>query len=337
MAETVVLPLLEEHGSCPVCGERALRPLHVYEAGLHAEWFALRVALMGCSTCGIGFAHPLPDEEALDAYYHAQAEGWDGRVADDVAQAVLERKLVDKRARHRADLAHIEPYLRVIPGGERAALDFGCGVGACLDVLQQAGWQTFGIEPGETARRFVAQRHTVLDSVPAERTFELAVLHHVLEHLRDPLAVVSRIARVVKPGGYLLVAVPDAGGLGRHRRFTHVFKFPHTFMFTRSSLEALLGIAGFEIADSSQDGEGWPKTKEYELKCLARRVDGQVPPPPDPLAPLVEALRSYGEYELAERRRLKEEAVAARGKLRTRLRRALSKARGGGERRAPKF
>jgi 2-polyprenyl-3-methyl-5-hydroxy-6-metoxy-1,4-benzoquinol methylase len=333
VTQSVVLPLLEQPGPCPVCGGADLRPLHVYEAGSKAEWYAVRVALVGCAGCGVGFSHPLPSEAQLDAYYRSEAEGWDGRVAADVAEDVLARKFEDKRARHRAELAHLARLLGPAPPPGRSALDYGCGVGAFLDVLAEEGWRTAGVEPGETARAIAGERHAVLDELPAAPAFSFAVAYHVLEHLRRPLDEVSRIAAALEPSGHLLVAVPDAGGLGSHHRFTHVFKFPHMFMFTRASLAALLALAGFEVVATSQDGEEWPETKPYELKCLARRAAAPVPLPPDPLAPLLDALRAYGDFELAERRRLREQA--ARGRVRRRLRRALGRA--GPPARPPKF
>src|SRR5258708_2463397 len=103
--------------------------------------------------------------------------------------------------------------------GERI-VDFGSGLGQLsLDMALASGAQLVGIERSEEqlAR---AVRHRLLDlrqgdvTDPPLRerewgTFDLAHARFVLEHVRDPLAVVRQMVRAVRPGGRLVLQDDD--------------------------------------------------------------------------------------------------------------------------------
>jgi 2-polyprenyl-3-methyl-5-hydroxy-6-metoxy-1,4-benzoquinol methylase len=300
---TIVFPLLEELPRCPLCSRAEVRALDVYGIGKPIAVDAVRLALVGCEACGIVFSHPLPTEEALAQYYDTENESWDRRVRerlerkasresprDEGRPASAKEPKLTKRARHRKELAAISASLPV--GGTRRALDFGCGIGVFLDVLKESGWQTYGLEPGPTARAYVAERHQVVDEIAPGLDVDLAVVYHVLEHVRDPLATVRRVGAAVRPGsGCIFVAVPDLGRLPEHRDRTYVASKLHIFSFTRSSLRSLLGLAGFEVL-------GFPEpsgAKPTRLLCLARRTGTVSEPDGRPLSEALAALRGYGE------------------------------------------
>jgi 2-polyprenyl-3-methyl-5-hydroxy-6-metoxy-1,4-benzoquinol methylase len=312
---TIFFPLLEELPGCPVCSRPELRALDVYGIGKPIAVDALRLALVGCEACGIVFSHPLPTEEALARYYASENESWDRRVSERLERKARHRSHRDegrsptsrpdagkkpkltKRARHREELAAISALLP--RGGDRRALDYGCGIGVFLDVLAESGWQTYGLEPGPTARAYSAERHQLVDAIAPGLDVDLAIVYHVLEHLRDPLAVLRSIGAAVRPGsGCIFVAVPDLGRLPEHRDRPYVASKLHLFSFTRSSLRSLLGLAGFEVV-------GFPEprgAKTTRLLCLARRVDAAPPPGDRPLAEALAALRGYGELCASELR-----------------------------------
>ena len=99
-------------------------------------------------------------------------------------------------------------------------IDFGCGLGQLtLDMARAAGTRLVGIERSEEqlAR---AERHALLDlrlgdvSDPPLRdhewgSFDLAHARFVLEHVREPLAVVRHMVRAVRPGGRIVLQDDD--------------------------------------------------------------------------------------------------------------------------------
>src|ERR1019366_7639872 len=79
--------------------------------------------------------------------------------------------------------------------------------------------------------------------------YDAVILWHVAEHLHEPGATVRAIARLLRPGGVLLIAVPNFGSpeavLGRAGWF-HLDVPRHLVHFTPSTLTAILEAAGFQ-------------------------------------------------------------------------------------------
>jgi len=101
--------------------------------------------------------------------------------------------------------------------GLREVLDIGGGEGAFLDQAKQAGLQTAGVELNRKAAEVSSTKgHQMfqmrMEEIPLEELeggTELATLFQVVEHVPDPVGFVRAASRLVKPGGYLVVAVPS--------------------------------------------------------------------------------------------------------------------------------
>lgn len=281
----MAFPLLELPTECPVCAAPALRPLHVYLSRPRVtEAWAL--ALIGCERCGVAFAHPLPTEAELDAYYTNEG-GWDARHSADMSRA--DRSNRAKRRRCEQLLAAFAPSMD-LPSRPRV-FDFGCGTGAWLDFLLDEGWETCGLEPGAKAAATASRRHRIVGDIPDEQ-FDLVVVHHVLEHLRDPAGTMRALAAV---GRYVVVAVPDFGRLPDHGDFHYVSSRVHVFSYTEAALRSLLGLVQFETVASD-------RTHPRRLAVLGRRIDAPVPLPPNPLSEAIESLRRFEPHEVDSRR-----------------------------------
>lgn len=148
----------------------------------------------------------------------------------------------------RAELA----FMETLPGGR--VLDVGCGVGVLLSALSDK-WEKHGVEvsafAAEHARKHAAVHLGQVESAGyPEHHFDLVVLHHVIEHMDDPVAAVRQCFRILKPDGRLLVGTPDFDSPCA-RRFQENFRLlhdaTHISLFSRDSLRRLLEDTGFVV------------------------------------------------------------------------------------------
>lgn len=291
-----MFPLLQPAQPCPGCGAGdGQRPLHVYRNKARRTTDEDELALLGCERCGFAYSHPRPTDAQLEAYYSG-SDGWEAREGGDdfAAGAALQDKLAVKREKYARERDLLAPLLPPA-GTPRRTLDFGAGQGAWLDVLADDGWETWGIEPGPAQRELAARRHRMVDELPAGEHFDLVVVNHVLEHLRDPLAVLRALAGALTPEGRLFVSVPDLGRLGEHGRLKYVASDVHISSFTFEGMRSLLGLAGLRVV-AHLGGEEWDELHPSErarLKVLAERGGPAEAPPPRPLDVAIAALRLH--------------------------------------------
>jgi SAM-dependent methyltransferase len=150
-----------------------------------------------------------------------------------------------------------------VPEQARSLLDVGCGAGGLGRALRERGCtaRLVGIEP-DPALAAHAERHydavhrldIECEAPPiAAGTLDVLVYGDVLEHLRDPGAVLKRDAALLAPGGTLLVCVPNvehwsfaARLLAGRWRYEEMGLFDRTHLrwFTRGSMQQAIEAAG---------------------------------------------------------------------------------------------
>lgn len=189
------------------------------------------------------------------------------------------------RRNHRAALARIARHAR--PPGR--LLDFGCGFGLFLDTARQVGWDVAGIDPlpghGAYARGAlgldVVSDTLRPDTFPAAR-FDVVTAFQVFEHLPDPRAELAALRRLLRPGGLLVVEVPNVATPlvrllgGRHRHFVA----DHLWFFAPATLRRFLESGGFEVLEVARPTR-WLSARylaarwlpRYLPRRLARAVD----------------------------------------------------------------
>ena len=264
---------LEPVERCPVCDTARRRVLY---AGLvdRADRTAPGVwTLMRCGGCSSAYLDPRPTPDTIELAYReyythvaatASATGWFRRaLANDYRRArwgygegprIPGGRLIPRLAPLRGALVDREiRHLPARPGGR--LLDVGCGNGHFLAQIAALGWRAEGVDPdpaGVAAARAAGLRvrQGTLADFDDEHAgaFDVVTLSHVIEHLHEPRTELTRIRRLLRPGGLLWIATPNLEGLG-HRRYgpawVHLDPPRHLVLFTRDSLEELLRQTGF--------------------------------------------------------------------------------------------
>jgi len=156
------------------------------------------------------------------------------------------------RAFDRRRLAQLERAGATAPG---RLLDVGAGRGRFVAHARAAGWDAHGIEPsqrgvdGARARGVELACAGIDDADVAPGSLDAATVWHVLEHLDDPGAALGRVAGWLRPGGVLLVGVPNLASVQARvggARWYHLDVPRHRTHFTVAGLEALLRAHGLE-------------------------------------------------------------------------------------------
>jgi 2-polyprenyl-3-methyl-5-hydroxy-6-metoxy-1,4-benzoquinol methylase len=100
-------------------------------------------------------------------------------------------------------------------------LDIGCGNGRFLQRMRAIGWNVQGVEfnagaVGVCRRDGLEVFHGDIEAAAfADNSFDVITARHVIEHVPDPHSFMREIARLLKPGGRLLVRTPNSLALAR--------------------------------------------------------------------------------------------------------------------------
>lgn len=227
---------------CDRCGSPGGEPAFRAQDHLTGE----RFGILRCAGCGLLRTDFRGSSEDLARYYGPSYYGSAGRRF----LSVLERAVrLFRRFRARAVMR--------AAGRPGRILDLGCGRGFTLAALREMGWECVGTELSEEmaaeARKTAGVQ--VLLGGPEEfpfpgGSFDAVTAWHSLEHMERPVRTVREVARLLKPGGLLLVEVPDANSLQARvggGRWFHFDVPRHLYHFTREGLAAILAEEGFAV------------------------------------------------------------------------------------------
>lgn len=140
-------------------------------------------------------------------------------------------------------------------GKKGRVLDIGASTGIMLSIFKNDGWETWGVEPSESANAAKEGGHRIIKNyfekakLP-KNFFDVVIMNHTLEHLDDPVLVLRRIYTLLKKEGILLVDVPNAGGLGSRLlgdKWPYRLPLEHKHQFTKVTLSKVFRDAGFEV------------------------------------------------------------------------------------------
>ena len=184
-------------------------------------------AIWRCDDCGFGFVSPRPTPTETEEFYridkyYTQGQSHLAEVAEPTFQSRLRTHLAWRVDRGEQDLARIA---QTALGQQKARIcDLGCGSGMLAKRLVAAGLEVVGVERDPDAVSFQQQDFQVLagsaEQIPTEiesGSCDGVLIHHVLEHIVEPVAALVGAARLLRPGGIMLLAVPNNECLAAQR------------------------------------------------------------------------------------------------------------------------
>ncbi len=248
---------------CWICGGTRLESVHeaLFEFSNYAEqdpelaqYTDEHVQLVRCAACGFTQPQALP---TLDRYFTRM---YDQRWSD--AWMAREYASGYKDLIFRTVLARLAGAL---PRSRRALLDLGAHVGRFIRLAQEAGWTAEGVELNPQTAAFAAaatglpvHRADAAALADAGHRYDAVTFIDVLEHIPDPVSVLTSIRRVIAPGGWLAVKVPN-GPVQLQKELWRARIFPsyratvadnlvHVNHFTPGTLARAMEKAGFTHA-----------------------------------------------------------------------------------------
>ncbi len=231
-----------EASRCPACGRSSLTAWRTATASDPQLAGGGPFELRRCASCGtavtIGDA---PDRAAMyEGGTYAPARGFARRLLAPL-RGFAERD----RLRF---VSHLEPGSRV--------LEVGAGDGKLVAAMRARGLDAHGIDPSPAAcaaaREIGAEVMNVgIDEAELPSGAEDAVVvWHALEHLDRPAEALDRIGGWLRPGGALVVAVPNLASLQARLggdRWFHQDVPRHRTHLTPAGATALLERSGFRV------------------------------------------------------------------------------------------
>jgi 2-polyprenyl-3-methyl-5-hydroxy-6-metoxy-1,4-benzoquinol methylase len=147
-------------------------------------------------------------------------------------------------------------------------LDVGAGSGWLMEQMSALGWWAEGVDfdphavDQAQAKGMKMHRGSLAEQNFPESSFDAVTMSHSVEHVPDPITVLSEARRILRSGGRLSVATPNTRSMLHQEFGQHWFALDpprHLYLFNRDALADALRKAGFErfrIFTSIRDANG---------------------------------------------------------------------------------
>lgn len=204
-----------------------------------------------CLDCGLMYLTPRPDAGEIEKYYPTDYVSYPLAIEDEKSwfRRMDRRYWLYKRCK--------QINKRVKSPGR--ILDIGCATGLFLNEMKQTGWEAFGIEISKYAANYAKERFNIpiyigdLNQAGYQSAFfDVVTMWDVLEHVSDPINVLSEIARIIKPGGLLLLSLPNLASWERRLfgKYWAGWDIPrHFHLFPGQTLNRYLSGQGFQMQE----------------------------------------------------------------------------------------
>lgn len=262
---------------CKACGKQSLISLKKYSVSknLNQMWTSIlqevnsgpfRIRLSMCCRCGfVGYSNFF-SHEGMKKIYAAEA-----RYKDDGRK--------QKKEGNQEHARMVDFLGRQLSGAEiQSVVDIGAGDFQALEKVRsmypQARYEAIDPSYKQESYQGISIHRTMLEDFSLQRSFDLVLLIHVLEHVGDTDAFLKKLSTLVKTNGYLYVEVPFQVGPGLW--LNRSVSAHHINYFSPATLRWILRRYGFTVRASEFDKDAYSYNgMPGMIRVLAQRMPAE--------------------------------------------------------------
>ena len=235
------------YSQCPVCKSSSIQTVFsAKDNTVSKELFAV----WHCNECSARFTQDVPKQETIGTYYASE---------NYISHSDTQKGVINKlyHVVRKKTLAGKMNMIKKETGKEFGnILDVGCGTGAFLHTMQQAGWEIAGLEPDEAARTKARSLYNI-EALPSDKILDLPAnsydaitLWHVLEHVHQLHEYVAQLKKLLTENGRLFIAVPNYTSYDAktYKENWAAYDVPrHLYHFSPQSMKMLMNLHGLQV------------------------------------------------------------------------------------------
>lgn len=217
-----------EYVKCNLCGNDKCDILYKKpDTRFHISDIMFNV--VKCTSCGLAFVNPRPTPEKMELFYPKE---------------YYEKRGIEyERYRYEREAEFLESMK---PG---RVLDIGCANGGFLKILEERGWDVFGMDylnRGENPYGLDIRYGDLKDIRYPSNYFDVITAWAVFEHLHNPMVYFKEVARILKPSGHFVFLVTNINSIWS--RYAYCEDIPrHLYFYSRRTLSEYAKKINFKI------------------------------------------------------------------------------------------
>lgn len=237
------------HVDCPACGAKDPSPKFEKNCIKYVE----------CQACQTFYVNPRPSPAVLEWFYKDSPNyAYWNEVIFPASENVRREKIFKPRVNRLLELC-AKYSVRT-----DALLEVGAGFGTfCAELNNRKSFaRVVAVEPtpdlAKTCRiRGIEVLESPIEKVTTDAVFDVVASFEVIEHLFAPKDFIGHMARLLKPGGLLILTCPNGHGFDIQTLGIESTSVDHEHLnyFNPKSLATLIGECGLEVLESFTPGE----------------------------------------------------------------------------------
>lgn len=150
-------------------------------------------------------------------------------------------------------------------------LDIGSGLGVFPYLVNKHGWDCTAIDPDPRSIDHIVKKIKIKGlcgdfmNLSPNKKYDIVTLNKVLEHVEDPISMLSRVNKWIKDDGFVYIELPDGENASKEGKEREEFFIEHLHIFSSESTKILAKKAGFKVQMISQIQE--PSSK-YTIRAF---------------------------------------------------------------------